>query len=325
MPRIIRSIGLTATVAVAALAVTSLAVAPAQASEPVPESIFESADAPALSVLTHNVMMLPPITGSFDNGTRARLIAESDYVRGHDVVVFEEAFDNGPSDRLKSGLAAQYPYQTPVMGRSKSGWDQTLGDYSWATPEDGGVTVLSKWPITRKVQYVYDDACGADWFSNKGFVYVRLDVDGSPVHVVGTHGQAEDTGCVDAESVRASQFGELDAFLDGLAIPSTEPVVVTGDLNVIRESPEYAQMLATLDVVEPAYAGPRYTFDPATNSMTSTRYPGHAPEHLDYVLYRTGNQGAPWTNTTITPVAPPSSFGGVTHNDYADHYPVVAR
>ena len=42
-----------------------------------------------------------------------------------------------------------------VVGRSTSGWDATGGNYSSTTPEDGGVTLLSKWPILHKEQYVY--------------------------------------------------------------------------------------------------------------------------------------------------------------------------
>lgn len=305
----------------AVLAATSVAFAPLS-----PPAASAADDQRQLSVLTHNVMMLPPIAGSFANGTRAKLIAEADYVRGHDVVIFQEAFENGPADDLKSRLSVQYPYQTPVMGRtSTSGWDDTRGEFWWFAPEDGGVTVLSKWPITRKVQHVYTDGCGWDAASNKGFVYARLDVDGKPVHVVGTHAQADDTGCSDAASVRATQFRELDGFLDGLAIPSDQQVIIGGDLNVVRDSPEYASMLATLDVVPPTgYLGAPYSFDPQTNSATAVRYPGSAQEHLDYVLYRRGNQGPTMSNTTLTPVAPPYQFGGATHDDYSDHYPVVS-
>ncbi|MGW3659169.1 hypothetical protein ACWD6R_27395 [Streptomyces sp. NPDC005151] len=54
------------------------------------------------------------------------------------------------SDALARNTSAPYPYQTSVVGRSKSGWDTTGGAYSATTPEDGGVTVLSKWPIVRK-------------------------------------------------------------------------------------------------------------------------------------------------------------------------------
>ncbi|SDK24538.1 sphingomyelin phosphodiesterase [Nocardioides sp. YR527] len=302
------AVGVAAVCAVA----TTLLPGPAASAAPPP---------PDLSILTHNVAMLPTILGGKANGTRADLFAEADHLRGHDVVVLEEAFDNGPADTLKSRLASQYPHQTPVLGRSRSGWDETLGSYSSLSPEDGGVTILSRWPITHRVQYVYADGCGADWFSNKGFVYARLDVDGRPVHVVGTHVQAEDPACFGGgASVRAEQFAELDGFLDGLAIPAEEPIVITGDLNVVKESPEYATMLAALDATAPSFAGHPYSWDPETNPLASSG----GREQLDYVLFRRGHQQPRgWTNTTLTPTSPPWSSGGTTYTDYSDHYPVL--
>jgi len=55
------------------------------------------------------------------------------------------------------------PYQTPTVGHSKSGWDSTSGSYYAASLENGGVTILSKWPIKQKHQFVYKKACGSDW------------------------------------------------------------------------------------------------------------------------------------------------------------------
>ncbi len=105
-----------------------------------------AAAAPApLKVLTHNVMFLPQLLfPNWGQVTRADLIAEADHITGRDVVILQELFDNEASDRLKDQLAAEYPHQTPVLGRSRSGWDATLGSYSSATPEDGGVTILSR-------------------------------------------------------------------------------------------------------------------------------------------------------------------------------------
>ncbi len=142
------------------------------------------------------------------------------------------------------------------MGRSRSGWDATGGSYSATTPEDGGVTILSKWPIVRKEQYVYKDACGADWWSNKGFAYAVLDVNGSRVHVLGTHAQSTDPGCSagEAAQTRSRQFKAIDAFLDAKKIPAGEQVIVAGDMNVDSHTPEYDTMLADAGLVGPTPA-----------------------------------------------------------------------
>lgn len=58
-------------------------------------------------------------------------------------------------------MKKEYPNQTAVLGRSSgSEWDKTLGNYSSSTPEDGGVAIVSKWPIAEKIQYVFAKDAG---------------------------------------------------------------------------------------------------------------------------------------------------------------------
>ncbi|MGP3982342.1 sphingomyelin phosphodiesterase [Streptomyces sp. KR80] len=287
---------------------------------------------PQMKVLSYNAFLFnKAIYPNWGQDHRAKAIPASDFFRGNDVVVLQELFDNSSSDALMSQASAQYPHQTPVMGRSKSGWDATGGAYSATTPEDGGVTVLSKWPIVRKEQFVYKDACGADWWSNKGFVYVILNVDGAKVHVVGTHAQSTDPGCDpgEAAAIRAKQFREMDAFLDAKAIPAGEQVVVAGDLNVDSRTPEYASMLTDLglDAAE-ARTGHPYSFDTQENSIAAERYPDDPREDLDYVLHRRGHaRPADWRNNVIKETSDPwgvTSWGKKkTYTNLSDHYPVV--
>nr|WP_308307269.1 sphingomyelin phosphodiesterase [Streptomyces sp. ISL-10] len=311
----------------AALTATALAgAAPTAAAAP-------AAGTPNLKVLTYNAFLFSKsLYPNWGQDHRAAAIPAAPFFQGHDVVVLQEAFDNSSSDALKSRAANRYPYQTPVMGRSKNGWDATGGAYSATTPEDGGVTVLSKWPIVRKEQYVYADACGADWYSNKGFVYAVLDVNGTKVHVVGTHAQSTDPGCDagEAAETRSRQFRAMDAFLDGKNIPATEQVVVAGDFNVDSRTPEYASMLAAGGFAgADARTGHPYSFDTQENSIAAERYPDDPREDLDHVLHRAGHaKPAGWTNEVIKEQSPPwsvSSWGiTYTYTNLSDHYPVIA-
>lgn len=178
------------------------------------------------------------------------------------------------------------------------------------------MTVLSKWPIVHKEQYVYQDACGGDWFSNKGFVYGVLDVNGTNVHVVGTHTQSTDPGCTagQAPDTRSQQFKEMDAFLDAKNIPAGEQVIVAGDLNVDGHSPEYATMLADAGLApSDSRTGHRYSFDTQDNSIASERYPDDPREDLDHVLHRQGHaRPATWTEHVVKEQSTPwtvSSWG----------------
>ncbi|MFJ5724261.1 sphingomyelin phosphodiesterase [Streptomyces sp. NPDC093149] len=316
-----RTSGVTLSAALAA--VTLIANAP-QAS---------AADVPSLRVLTYNTFLMSQnLYPNWGQDHRAAEIPKASFFQGHDVVVLQEAFDNSASDSLARNASTQYPYQTPVVGRSRSGWDATGGAYSATTPEDGGVTVLSKWPIVRKEQYIYKDACGSDWWSNKGFVYAELNVDGNRVHVVGTHAQSTDSGCKagEAAQMRSRQFRQIDAFLDAKNIPASEQVIVAGDMNVDSRSPEYASMLADAGLTgADARTGHAYSFDTQDNSIAADRYPDDPREDLDHVLHRAGHaKPAGWTNEVIKEQTAPwtvSSWGTkYTYTNLSDHYPLIA-
>ncbi|MDX2297094.1 MULTISPECIES: sphingomyelin phosphodiesterase [Streptomyces] len=313
-------------------AALSLALAAATLAATAPAASAASTEAPRMKVLTYNTFLFSKtLYPNWGQDHRARAIPAAPFFQGQDVVVIQEAFDNSSSDALKANAAAAYPYQTPVMGRSKTGWDATGGAYSATTPEDGGVTVLSKWPIVRKEQYVYKDACGADWYSNKGFVYAVLDVNGSRVHVVGTHAQSTDPGCSagEAAQMRSRQFKAMDAFLDAKNIPAGEQVIVAGDMNVDSRTPEYATMLADAGLADAdARTGHPYSFDTELNSIAAERYPDDPREDLDHVLYRAGNaRPANWTNHVVLESSAPwtvSSWGtSYTYTNLSDHYPVT--
>jgi sphingomyelin phosphodiesterase len=199
-------------------------------------------------------------------------------------------------------------------------------------PEDGGVAIVSKWPIEEKIQLIYAAACGADGLSNKGFVYVRVNRNGMPYHIIGTHVQAQDSTCSNGqpEAIRASQFADIRNFIANKGIPANEAVYITGDLNVNRDSSEYATMLSNLQVNAPnAYAGVNYTWDPANNGIANYNYPTAGREYLDYILVsRHHAQPSYWHNQALdVPSAPwEVTAGGRTYRykDYSDHYPVAA-
>ncbi|MBM7585503.1 phospholipase C [Bacillus pakistanensis] len=283
-------------------------------------------------LMAHNVYMLSQsLYPNWGQVQRADLISNADYIKGQDVVILNEVFDNEASNKLLNGLENDYPYQTPVLGRSTSNWDETLGSYSYTTPEDGGAAIVSKWPIVEKIQYVYKDGCGADWLANKGFVYVKINKNGHFYHVIGTHMQSEDERCSDGEaaSVRKAQMDEISGFIDQKDIPASEVVYIGGDLNVIKGTPEYSSMLKDLNVNAPtAYTGFTSTWDPDTNGIAGYNYPQLEPQYLDYIFVeKSHKQPSNWYINAMNIKSPEwsvTSFGKTyTYNEYSDHYPVA--
>lgn len=315
-----------------------------------------------LRVLTHNVYLIP---GAPSREERARLLAEAEYLRGYDVLVLAELFDEEAAAPLLSSLAADYPYRTPILGAFDGhdpdcrGADPGCWNDTAVRGEDrkrlavplsrvllnGGVAVLSRWPIVEKVQGVFTARCGEDALANKGFVYVRLDRDGESVHVVGVHTQASPEwdelvaavaqsaaaplarflgvppcgGGDVAAAVRLAQLAQLRRYLDARDLPAGEPVVIAGDMNVDRgRAGEYRALLAVLGAEEPVYDAASHgsTWDPASNELAT----GDGA-WLDYVLLLAGHGGLrPWIERSF--LVCPDGAGHV--REYSDHYPVAA-
>ncbi|KAF9347462.1 hypothetical protein BGX26_001041 [Mortierella sp. AD094] len=288
---------------------------------------FTAAANVTLSVLTNNLYFMSEILyPNWGQRTRAQLVASSDYVKYHDILVFEECWDSDPCGILRDGLRSQYPYQTPTVGSTKSGWDSTSGSYSSTIPENGGVVIMSKWPITQKRQFIYKDACGADWWSLKGFAYVEINYQGANVHVFGTHTQSDDTSCSSgqAASDRASQLSSMRSYIDSLNIPSNELVIMAGDFNIDRNSAEYASTLTRLNANQAGtFDGFPYTWDPKTNEIAHYNYPNDPSQYIDFVFTDKKHKAVKsMVQTSLYVKSPEYTIQNVAYHEYSDHYPV---
>jgi sphingomyelin phosphodiesterase len=293
-----------------------------------------------LKITTWNTMLLP--LAAFPNYgqlARSRQIAESPVLQNQDVVVFQEMFDNEASNALLSRAKHVFPFQTPVIGRTKTDWSSTEGQWRDTIPVNGGVAIISKWPIVEKVQYLYYTmGCGDDLPSLKGFAYARINVGGEFYHVLGTHLQSESSwgcgGSAGHAAVRLAQLREIRDWIRARNIPANEMVLIAGDLNISRyNAAEYEALLRMLDVAEPHFVGVPYSFDTAGNGVALERYgarSGDPESYLDYILVEKNHrQPSFWHNLAVDP---PSEQWTVqdaltkrtyAYTDYSDHYPVM--
>ncbi|WP_080634192.1 sphingomyelin phosphodiesterase [Leptospira santarosai] len=283
-----------------------------------------------VKILSHNVSLMPtqlPGWADWGQKERAEQIASSDYIKNQDVIVFESLSDPNTRKILLDGIRSQYPYQTDAVGRTRSGWNATLGTYRQSTSADGGVVIVSQWPIEEKVQYIFNNpGCGPDSSYNKGFTYVRINKNGKKFHVIGTQVQTVGPACSDlGRSARRSQFGNIKDFINTKTIPADELVLIAGDMNVTRGSIEYYEMLTNLNVSEPKYAGIPFTQDPKVNSFTALKRSGSEPVYTNYVLVsKSYFQPQVWQNLAYDPISPKIWKGSNGHISYelSDSYPV---
>ncbi len=277
-----------------------------------------------LKIATFNTYLMQ-VDNAPDRPGRARLIGTADFLRRYDVVVLNELFDDGPSRTLMSLLHGSFPHQTPIVGQSRNdAWAETLGDFSDAiTVIRGGIAIVSKWPIEYQVQRIFSEAGGWDYNANKGFAYARIRYMGDRIHVIATHTNAAGGGGLAGISSakpgyaagwqeRQSQFREIAQFIETRGIPANELVVIAGDLNVIRGSREYTEMLALLNASAPRYEGLPATWDPSANALIKDKSAG--AEWLDYVLLHSNhNPPGVWINRAFKP-----------NGNLSDHFPVEA-
>lgn len=260
-----------------------------------------------LKVLSYNVYALPLIASDIN----ARLAEIPDYLKGYDAILFQEAFSGSSPDMLRA-LASEYPYQTEILRKPLSG----INVYN------GGVAIVSRYPITQADYFVYPDCTGTDCFADKGFVYAEMLKAGEAYHLMATHAASFDTDA--ARQLRQVQFTQMRQFIESRQVPAFEAVLYGGDFNVnkLKFADDYAAMQQNLNASVPTITGyTESTFDPRVNYYAA-KY--DTVEYLDYVV---------WSNAHRQPtdsrndVRVPRSISNALWErwDLSDHFPVLGE
>jgi endonuclease/exonuclease/phosphatase family metal-dependent hydrolase len=259
-------------------------------------------DPDAFHLLTYNVFMRAPLF-VFRDAHDERVALLDDQLDGYDAIVLQEAFSDRHRERLVAELADRYPHRTRVLGRDG------------LIRQDGGVVILSRWPIGHEDQRLFGDACaGTDCLAQKGVVYARIHKAGRRYHLFGLHAQADRSHA----AVRERQLQIVQAFVADQRIPPDEPVVIGGDVNVDLltddQSAEYTRMMEILDATHPPLVrGPDElsTWDAASNSMLDAP----ARKHVDYILYSRAHLRPVWSVNEVR-------FVRQGDQDLSDHHAV---
>ncbi|WDE00724.1 sphingomyelin phosphodiesterase [Thalassomonas actiniarum] len=276
-----------------------------------PQKIDEQAnpDADTLKVMTYNIWALPAIASHI--GDRYDILPA--YMKGYDVLMLQEVFASGREAFLRT-LAAEYPYQTRML------------DKDGINIYDGGVTIVSRYPIVNQGQYVYPDCSGSDCFADKGLNYAEVIKGGKAYHLLATHTASFDTDT--AREYRQRQFQQMRTFAENLNIPADETVIYGGDFNVNKRkfADDYADMLANLNAQEPEYGGyTESTFDPRINGFAGKALSGGENiEYLDYIVVSKAHQGREH-NTNVVKIPRSSDQRLFKHWNLSDHFPVVTE
>lgn len=232
--------------------------------------LVTKSDSSEFRILTYNLYLRTPNL-FFWNKQKRRTELLPVVLGGFDVLILEEVFSDKYRNQLVEELVEAYPYVSEMLGEDKG------------LKQDGGVIMLSRWPIVAQDQILYGDACaGADCLATKGAIYLKINKQGRMIHVAGTHTQAS----AEHRPVRAQQFQIMSDWLAQKDIPETEYLFISGDLNVDKfsgsESGEYQEMMGILDATLPdsdLKTGHEASYSPDNQFVKQTE-----GEYLDYVL-----------------------------------------
>lgn len=251
-----------------------------------------------LTLLQYNIQQRPAYaalgTGKLDTARNTPVkmpSAITKYNNNIDVVTIDEAFARRQRPKIIENMEKYgFTHHTNVLGLNSS--------KAWS----GGVMVFSKYPIVKTKEYIYKNYSKKDGNAAKGVLYAQINKDGKLYNIFATHTNASYTFGgktrlpMDDEGrlARKKQFVELKKFIDQQNIPSNQPVIIVGDMNVdmISENgkpgDEYHNMLETLNATHPRVIGGKYTLDRNTNVYVDPN--DGPPQYLDYALYSNSHQ-----------------------------------
>lgn len=208
------------------------------------KALLEARAASSLRLLTYNLFLRPPLINNrgedYKNERLADFVQE---INNFDVVCLQEVFALGSFRRQRllreaalKGFIYQVTSQCPFFSTFLV---------------DGGLVILSRFPVVGHGQVVFPKGMQSDALSAKGAVFARVQVGERLLNVFTTHLQATyNTDSMDpvheeqrqrSIAVRDAQLATLRRFMVdmvGISGPG-DGVIVAGDLNVDgRRGPE---------------------------------------------------------------------------------------
>ncbi len=240
-----------------------------------------------LKVLSWNIYMLPRLVRQVGQLERSKLIAEKLIGADYDVIVFQEAFDKKSRKILWSIIKEIYPYAVGPVNESRNTKRMSI--------TNGGVWIVSKLPLKKMGEILFDDCKGFDCGSRKGALMVQVEKDGHTYQVIGTHMQADDSPKI--EAIREKQLEQIKAELVDPYHVDGVPQLLCGDFNIHkRDLKHYNHMLKTLaaennvcaaDLLgdNPAITEDIHTYDCNSNDLVDYE----EATTLDYILVKNNN------------------------------------
>ncbi|KAL3895724.1 MAG: hypothetical protein SGCHY_004527 [Lobulomycetales sp.] len=182
--------------------------------------------------LSYNIFLRPPgIKNNMSDHKNARhAMFGEQFLKNFDIVALQEMFSYG-SSRLSRMVhyGRKHGFEFYVSSPTKSVFNAQA---------DGGLMILSKYPIVRTEKITFKRGVHSDRFSAKGAIYAKIALSSNFfVHVFTTHLQSspnKNSNISDPTvSARLRQVAILKEFIDDCTKNKAkdEPIVLLGDIN----------------------------------------------------------------------------------------------
>jgi endonuclease/exonuclease/phosphatase family metal-dependent hydrolase len=235
-------------------------------------SLILQAGPKQIKSLSYNIFLRPPgIHNNASDHKNARLNYFGEHVLGNfDVVCLQEMFSYGSSRQTRMvGYAKKVGFEYYVSSPSKGILNAQV---------DGGLMILSKYPIVKTQKLTYKRGVAIDRFSAKGAIYAKIAVQPRVhIHVFNTHLQSSSSEQVNSlfdpsVAVRLTQLAVLKEFIDECTAgkPSNEPILLLGvmNTNAIKPGRPASESSDEYNVMINLLSGE--TIHPALNSNQAT-------------------------------------------------------
>ncbi|KAI9308111.1 Endonuclease/exonuclease/phosphatase [Cunninghamella echinulata] len=186
-----------------------------------------------VDILTLNIFMRPPlIKNNEDDYKDERLDYIIQYILPkYDIIAFQEsfAFATRRKDKLIQQARLRYGFNYHIESPRKFPWDITV---------DGGLLIISKYPIIQSDIIQYPRGVHSDWLSSKGALHALIELNQSTrFHLFTTHTQAsyDLNNVINQEDtfIRLEQFALLHELIsETTSSEYMTPIMILGDLNV---------------------------------------------------------------------------------------------
>lgn len=218
-----------------------------------------------LRLMTYNVWGLQ---GPLGQRQKERMTQIGPAIRAHDVVALQETFTR------HSGIVGRLSDYKYGLDGSDGGWLRAKS----------GLSMLTSHAILAREFVAFDKAIYADRISQKGVLFMRIQVPGTgPVDVYNTHFQAG--GGADFK------HHDVDTVIQTVKRNDRGyPTFIMGDLNLTPDEAPFQRLIKELDLRD-VYAERHPGQEGATASPKNTNHaPTDKPERIDYILVRRNDQ-----------------------------------